>query len=117
MLSLLCRTLFPESQTINQSLKFGDDRLRLHFEEPAPRVENPIEFGSEGVQIYGAQAKSLTDQTFCPVACDGVARQFARGGDAQTVLSEPVCQNKDRHQTAVEAPPVLINRAEFNGIP
>jgi hypothetical protein len=33
------------------------------------------------------------------------------------VLSELVCQNKDRHQTTVEAPSVLVNRAEFRGIP
>lgn len=117
MLSLLCGILSPEPQTINQNSKFRDNRLRLHVEEAAARVENPIEFGPERRQVGGAQAESLSYQTFGPITCDGAAGHFPRGGDAQAVLSELVCQNKDRHQTTVEAPSVLVNRAEFSGIP
>lgn len=97
MLSLLRRVLFPKPQTINQNSKLGDDRRGLHFEEAAPRVENPVELGSERIQLGGAQAESLSYQTFGPVPCDSVAGHFTRGGDAQTMLFGLVCQNKDGH--------------------
>ena len=117
MLNLLRGVLFPEPQTINQNSKFRDDCLRLHIEEAAARVEHPVEFGSKRVQIGGVQAKSLSYQSFGPVTFDSVTGHFTRGGDAQAMLSGLVCQNKDRHQTSVEAPSVLVNGAEFRGIP
>ena len=117
MLSLLRGSLFHEPQTVNQNSKFRDDRRRLYVEEAAARVENPIELRLERVQIGAAQTKSLSYQTFGPVTCHGMTGHLTRGRDAQTVSSELVRQNKDRHQTTIEAPPILVNRAEFRGIP
>ena len=100
----------------NNVPKFIERLFQLYLQNASPRIQNPVVFCFDQIELGLAQSKAFPEQPFRSISVMRLADRFFRRGDPNSLDLAAVRQKEDRHVTALDTGSLLVNTQKLGAL-